>query len=167
MGSGQWTGEVDCFAIFDYLNLGLSGCCVRIERPFTVLVGRDDSARRSPAIIAFLGLTIKIGRGGVLLRPSHAYLTNFQSGGAEPLPYKGLCTLEELCELHSLQFLLRRAKDRKRSSSSRPTKTVNGLLKNSSNSSPRYIRNRAPNSNLNFSEDCEAINIPCPLSTVH
>ena len=76
------------------------------------IVGRDDSARRSPAIIAFNGLTIKIGRGGVLLRPSHAYLTNFQSGGAEPLPYKGLCTLEELCELHSLQFLLRRAESK-------------------------------------------------------
>ena len=99
-------------------------------------VGRDDEdrkrscARRSPAIIAFLGLIIKIGRGGVLLRPSHAYMTNFQSGGAEPLPYKGLCTLEESCELHSLRFLLRRAeveefgeffKDCKQSLSSRPT----------------------------------------------
>ena len=26
MGRGQWTGEVDCFAICDYLNWGLSGC---------------------------------------------------------------------------------------------------------------------------------------------
>ena len=76
-----------------------------------------------------------LGRGGVLLRPSH-YLTNFQSGGAEPLPYKGLCTLEELCELHSLQFLLRRAKDRKRSS------------EESFGFFPYTRHNTSPNSNL-------------------
>ena len=107
------------------------------------IVGRDDSARRSPAIIAFIGLTIKIGRGGVLLRPSHAYLTNFQSGGAEPLPYKGLCTLEELCELHSLQFLLRRAESKNAKHS---LKFVSELRRRAL----QFVRrNTATNSNLN------------------
>ena len=102
-----------------------------------------DSARRSPDIIAFIGLTIGIGRGGVLLRTLHEHLSNLYSGGAEPLPYKGLCTLEELCELHSLQFLLRRAESKNAKHS---LKFVSELRRRAL----QFVRrNTATNSNLN------------------